>query len=329
MTQARSKLVCIDDTPYYHITTRCVRLAFLCGTDHYTGKCFEHRREWIRDRIGELESIFAIDVAAYAVMSNHCHLVIRLTSENDFDWTDAEIVERWKRLFRLPSLVEEWLTGTEQSKAVVAYVNSLIQRWKSRLCDLGWFMRCLNEFIARKANAEDGCSGRFWEGRYKSQALLDEKALITCMTYVDLNPVRANIAKSPEASEFTSVHQRINRQSNIKLLPFDPTEPDQSIPFAFNDYLELVDWTGRTIFEDNRGSIPEHLPTILTKLGVEAESWRNIMQGYRTRFHRVVEPQHKVESACNRLRQNWLCGMSANLCIRYKVHVTLRFESLS
>jgi len=77
------------------------------------------------------------------------------------------------------------------------------------LKDLSWYMRCLNEKVARMANAEDACTGRFWEGRFKSQALLDEAAVVSCMAYVDLNPIRAGICESLETSAFTSIQERL------------------------------------------------------------------------------------------------------------------------
>jgi len=117
-------------------------------------------------------------------------------------------------------------------------------------------MRCLNEFIARKANKEDQCKGRF-----KSQALLDKEALLACMAYVDLNPVRAKMADAVENSEYTSSFERIHGVSNIDanndnqfnqkpLLGFvgdeHQTNP-QGIPYSLIDYLELLDWTGRIL----------------------------------------------------------------------------------
>jgi putative transposase len=313
MTQARSRLVCLDDTPYYHITTRCVRRAFLCGTDHYSGQCFEHRRDWIRDRLTHLESVFGIDIAAYAILSNHCHLVVRLQSVDSLDWSDEEVARRWNQLFRLPAFVEAWLVTKVDDAATKSYVKPLIQKWKTRLCDLGWFMRCLNEYIARRANAEDNCKGRFWEGRYHSQALLDEVALLTCMTYVDLNPIRAGTATTPEASDFTSIQQRLNNRKTINLLAFDPKQDDKSIPFAFVDYLQLVDWTGRVMVPNKQDSIPEHLPNILQRLGIDNKIWIPLMQGgYRKDFQRVVGPLEKIQKMCERLKQRWMCGARAS-----------------
>ena len=240
MTIARSRLVCINDTPYYHVTTRCVRRAFLCGTDHYSGQCYEHRREWIRERISFLQSVFAIDIAAYAVMSNHCHIVRKLHATECVDWSDEEIIKRWENLFSIPTLIKLWQSEKSRTPAIADQAKQLIQCWKSRLCSLSWFMRCLNESIARRANAEDNCTGRFWEGRYKTQALLDERALLTCMAYVDLNPMRASIAEAPETSDYTSIQQRIEnrpKEQRIKLIPFDPTNPDHCIPMDLHDYM--------------------------------------------------------------------------------------------
>ncbi|MEZ9452524.1 hypothetical protein AB4258_08410 [Vibrio splendidus] len=101
--------------------------------------------------------------------------------------------------------MSRWLGGGLKSKAEINKTLELIDKWRERLQDISWFMHNLNEFVVREANKEEGCKGRF-----KSQALLNEKALLSCMTYVDLNLVRADMAQSIEESEFTSIYERIH-----------------------------------------------------------------------------------------------------------------------
>ncbi len=197
MTQPRNRLVSVVDTPYYHCIGRCVRRAFLCGTDASSGRNYEHRRQWLLDRLKQLTQIFAIDVCSYAVMSNHYHVVVKLSPSSANDWTDKAIIERWTSLYRGNEHTRAYLSGEALSLSSKAYINTHLPLWKERLSSLSWFMKCLNEYIARRANAEDQCTGHFWEGRFKSQALLDEAALMSCMAYVDLNPIRAKMATTP------------------------------------------------------------------------------------------------------------------------------------
>lgn len=209
MTQARSQQISLEATPYYHCINRCVRRAFLCGEDYATGQSYEHRKSWVVEKLAELAGVFAIDVCAYGIMSNHYHAILRVNEARALGFTAEEVVERWMQLFKGHLLVTRYIRGECDSEAEEKGAREVIEVWRKRLMDVSWFMRCLNESIARRANAEDGCKGRFWEGRFKSQALLDEKALLACMTYVDLNPVRAQLADSPEDSDYTSIQQRI------------------------------------------------------------------------------------------------------------------------
>ena len=201
MPQPRCTQIDIHATPFYHCISRCVRRAFLCGTDGLTGQCFDHRKAWLVELFGELTNIFAIDLCGYAVLSNHYHLVARLDGDRARAWSADDVIARYRRLFA--PTVEARLA---QSPARVA---DWVACWRARLYDLSWFMRCLNEAIARRANAEDQCTGRFWEGRFRSQALLDDAGLLTCLAYVDLNPIRAGLATCLEGSAFTSIQQRL------------------------------------------------------------------------------------------------------------------------
>ena len=207
VTKPRSQLVSLDDTPYYHCVGRCVRRAYLCGAD---GKhCYEHRRGWIVDRLKQLSSVFTINIAAYAIMSNHYHLVLHIDAERASRLSDTEVIERWLKLFNPPPLIQRHLQSPLTNKAELEVIYQLIKLWRNRLCSLSWYMRELNEFIARLANAEDHCSGHFWESRFKSQALLDETGLLSCMAYVDVNPIRASMADAPEQSDYSSIQERL------------------------------------------------------------------------------------------------------------------------
>ncbi len=242
----------------------------MCGSDVATGYSFEHRRQWIVDRIKLLCSVYAVDLCAYAVMSNHYHIVVRLDPETAKSWSDQEVAERWTRLFSKSTLIHRFIGGSDLLAYEYDQVQELITTWRNRLQDLSWFMRCLNEPIARMANQEDRCTGRFWEGRFHSQALLDERALLACMAYVDLNPIRAAMAKAPENSDYTSIQERIVHPDESTLLPFIPNDEAAGLPFSLKDYLELVDWAGREIKRGKRGFIPTSTPPILERLNMQS-----------------------------------------------------------
>ncbi|WP_376692367.1 transposase [Wenzhouxiangella sp. EGI_FJ10409] len=204
MAYPRSQLVSDEEPGFFHCISRCVRRAFLCGVDARSGKSFEHRRQWIEDRIFKLADSFAVSVYAYAVMSNHTHVVLRSDPQAPWRLSDWEVAERWLAVF--PGSISNRDDPACVERATLALMGNTerLNVIRQRLGSISWFMRALNEPIARMANREDGCTGRFWEGRFKCQALLGEQAVLSCMAYVDLNPDRAGMCEALRDSEHTS-----------------------------------------------------------------------------------------------------------------------------
>src|SRR5262249_35736568 len=204
MTMARAHLVDPSVSRWYHCVTRCVRRAFLLGegpTD---------RKLWIEGRLRELAEIFAISVAGFSVLDNHLHVLVRLDPDVAGNWSDEDVVRRWGRLFpprdktRRPLPVsDDWVQGHLSNAAWVT-------RARQRLQSLSWFMQCLKEPLARLANREEKTRGAFFEGRFKSVAILDEEALLATCVYIDLNPVAAGLAVVPDSSEHTSIKARVD-----------------------------------------------------------------------------------------------------------------------
>jgi REP element-mobilizing transposase RayT len=313
-----------------------VRRAFLCGEDRLTGRDFNHRRGWIAARIKELAHVFAIDVAAYAVMSNHYHVVTHIDRERAQGWSPDEVLTRWVQLFTGPLLVVRYLSPAraQMSRAELAKVLEIAELYRARLHDLSWFMRVLNESLARQANAEDDCTGRFWEGRFKSQALLDEQALLAAMAYVDLNPVRAGMAETPETSDYTSIQERLGLAPippsipplmadmpvatealsaplpQAPLMPFDATgRTTWAVPFAFDDYVALVEWTGRAVHPTKRGRIASHQPDILARVGMDGDAFIALSGHFLAEFGSAIGAPATLVSLCEQRQTKFLRGM--------------------
>ncbi len=192
-----------------HAVQRCVRRAFLAGVDEKSGKDFSFRREWIRRRMEALASVFGIDVLTYAILSNHMHLILRNRPDVVASWSDQQVAIRWLRVFPGRRLEEHLAEPTENDVNMLVNQPERLAVIRERMSDVSWFMRALAEPIARMANRQDECTGRFWEGRFKALRIVDETGLLACAMYVDLNPVRAAMASSPDDSVHTSAFDRI------------------------------------------------------------------------------------------------------------------------
>ncbi len=174
-----------------------VRRAFLCGVDPLSGNSYDHRRTWIRDRLESLAGLFGVEIAAFAVLSNHVHVILRNRPDVVALCSDQEVGRRWLALFpgrvgtnpdptsfpaALPGLSaeqarslsianpasppgQEPMDPLEQAVAMMGADPALMATLRGRLSSLSWFMRALAEPIARRANREVHCSGRFWRSK--------------------------------------------------------------------------------------------------------------------------------------------------------------------
>ena len=325
MPKPRYSQVSLEATPYYHCVSRCVRRAYLCGEDGVTGQCFEHRRGWIEDKLFRLSEVFALGLCAYAVMSNHYHVVLQVQREQVEQWSLEEVIARWHTLFSGSGLSRRYAQGEALWEEEQKVLEAEAELWRERLTSISWFMRCLNESIARAANQEDGCTGRFWEGRFTSQALLDEAALAACLAYVDLNPLRAGLATTPEASAYTSIQKRAQRaqqahqpnhprQQTRGLVPFaghPRADLPEGLPFRLTEYLELVDWSGRMLRDDKRGAMESHLPPILTRLQIDPRQWQTLTTRLEVDFKTFIGKADTVKHTCEALGYQRTPGITA------------------
>jgi len=307
MPTARKELINLDVTSYYHCYARCVREGYLFGTGE-NKKNYDHRKSWVLKRIQYLSQGFAIDICAYAIMSNHYHLVFHVNKKKALAWSDDEVNARWK-----------W--ALERKTDFVSSLPEEIERRRECLFSISWFMRFLNEHIARLANQEDDVKGHFWESRFKSQALVDEGALLACMTYVDLNPIRANMANTLESSDFTSIQERLQAHHQHQptpptLMEFEQKEIHETkentikayLPFFIKDYLTLIDWTGRHMREDKPGYIATDVPPLVFASGLNPNHWLTTVEKSSIQDQTIFGPLSKMKEWAQNIKKAWLKG---------------------
>ena len=350
MTIARKEVILNGEEAFYHCIARCVRRAFLCGYDRFTGNSYDHRKLWIKNRIKELSDVFVIDICGYSVMSNHLHIILRTRPDLVEDMPSEDVAKRWYKLFpkrRNKNGLPEEPTDIEIS--AITNDEGKLNELRERLGSISWFMRCINEYIAKLSNKEDKCKGRFWEGRFSCQRILDEAGLLACMTYVDLNPVRAKIELTPEESTYTSGCDRIkakqakeklkilekqnllskssdNEVNNNKikevihtsesdgwLNPISENRDKKGIlSIGLDEYIEILDITGREIKEGGKGYIPNHLKPIFERLEINEERWVKTVKSYGTIFYRVAGKVDSITDAAKQAGRSWLKGLSSS-----------------
>ena len=350
MTIARYLIAPPGEDGAWHCISRVVRRCYLLGLDPYTKKNYDHRKEWVRQRLAFLTTCFGIEVGGYACMINHLHVILTSSKETVNAWSDEEVACRWLRLYPKERDENGGPKKPEDHQIEAILGNpGLIETYRSRLNSISWFMKCLNEWISRKANREDGCTGKFWEGRFKCTALRNQGAILACMQYVDLNPIRVGIVETPEQSEFTSAQDRIRAQEARTALDRLRGEQEQKnkvqketlkqknmiekltriaesdswlSPIKYNalnplkaflnmeldDYLTLLDWTGKQIVAGKKGSIPSKMPPLLDRMELNIENWIDTVEHFGNRFYHVATSAKGLMAAASNLGLKWMKG---------------------
>lgn len=310
MTVARSELVDLSVTRFYHCISRCVRRALLCGEG------FEHRKQWIEDRLETLSRCFAVSVCGFAVMDNHLHVLVRLDAGDAGTWSAEAVIRRWILAYPPKTPKGEQVEISQAWIEHQARDEQRVELLRTRLCSLGWFMKALKEPLARLANREDDCKGTFWESRYKSIAILDEEALLATCAYIDLNPVAAGVATVPESSRHTSIRQRVRHarakgkladlraaesgsvagsrtaggvEHDLWLCPVEDRRRQGASRegmlegFSLGSYLLLVDYTSR-LCREGKARVSRQLASVFDRLGTTSEGWSHrLLQLFRRR----------------------------------------------
>lgn len=318
MTTARSETVVAEEEGIYHCISRCVRRAFLYGDDPYSGKNYDHRKGWIRDRLIQLVQIFTIELLQFALMDNHEHSMLRTLPELLANLSDEEVARRWCMLY--PKAAFRGDLECELAKRYISNLASDKERIKilrERLGSVSWFMKSLNEYIARKANKEDGCKGRFWEGRFKCVRLADEPAVLSCAVYIDLNPIRAGRAKTPETSEYTSAYERIqamkedsSKEPELWFAPIGSTEARNGfLNMTLSEYLSVLDATGRELQHGKHGRIPPSLEPILVRLGIKPAGWIKATREFGREFSRIAGTKNSLKNVARAKNRAWFKGI--------------------
>lgn len=310
MRRKRSIIANPEVSNYLHITQRCVRQGYFLDDDLPLQGKFRRRRDAVLARLKKLASAFAIDILRFSFMENHMHLKVRNRPELVAKMSDLEVARRW--LIICPGFCEALADfkniqpdrPTQKDIEALAKNKQQIDEIRKRLSSVSYLMWALSGYCAKLFNLMDGTKGHFWEDRYKVKELLDDLSLLLCAFYIDLNPIRAEVADTPETSEYTSIHCQIQSEeileatpdidpallpdsflANIQLTEDSPKEELSKLPTRASDlgfltisrseYVIALDVVGRILRNGKKGGIPPDLPPIFKRLKI---SWKNAIE---------------------------------------------------
>ncbi|MCR9291378.1 MAG: hypothetical protein NXI32_01585 [bacterium] len=331
-----------DEIACVHVMNRTVRRCFLMGDDPISGKNFDHRKLWMDQKLELHAANFGIDLLGQAILSNHFHLVLRSRPDVVATWKDQEVAKRWLRL--CPQRKHADGSPKKPTRAEIKSITGdpeKLREIRSRLSDISWWMRLLCQYVAQRANRDTEETGKFWQDRFRAVRLLDASALLACVAYVDLNPIRAELAATLEESDFTSAQKRLEALLLQTVASKQATEPspananpspDRSLAPVHNDeqaaeigpcasqsgtrcsdkgflnltaaeYLQLLDWTARKVVAGKSGSTPVDAPPLLERVGLKTASWLALVSDFGRLFHNVAGQPQEIARTRSRCTQ--------------------------
>lgn len=279
MTRPRNTQVSLERTSYYHCMSRCVRKAFLINPNDKTKKNYNHRQKIIENKILALSKAFCITVPAYSIMSNHYHVILHVDKEKALSLSDLEVAKRWLQICQKDDLIKFFVDNDKIKASEKKAIEKRLEIIRERLYSISWFMRVINQSIASFCNREDKITGAFWGSRFKSVALENEAAILSCMTYVDLNPIRAKITSSLKKSNFTSIQHHLKTEKDLEqpiiYIGQNKEEKTPDINITLKEYVNLIKWTANHIHKDqpenNKDS--EEMLKLLGKKEIDLDYW--------------------------------------------------------
>lgn len=320
----RSEVFDPDAIGVYHCFNRIVRRSHLCGFDPHTGNDYSHRRQWFYQRLRHYAQYFAIDVLAYAILSNHFHLVLRNRPDQVEAMDDREVVVAWLMICPQSGKQPDGSVEPPTEPEIRSELNKpdRVPELRKRLSNPSWLIRQVSQYMGIRCNAEDEMRGHFWESRYGMTRLLDEAAILACLAYVDLNPIRSHLVDSLEAYRHVSIGERlrtlddeaidtsswlapialhretngkavtvanrVSREGVEKAIETQSQEPLGCLPIRLEQYAELLRWlAGDKSPAERDAGVDEqetNSATALAQLGLDPTEFFDLVHNFRKRF---------------------------------------------
>ena len=331
---ARSEVLDPFEVAIAHVIQRCVRRCYLMGNDPESGNNYDHRKQWLEDRLQRFAAYFGIDLLGFSILSNHFHLILRSRPDVVATWDDSEVARRW--LMICPGRQDQHGNPCPPTAAELNTIRNdpdRLETIRRRLSDISWWMRLLSQPLAARANREENQLGRFWQGRFRAVRICDEAALLACAAYVDLNPIRAALAETLEESDYTSIQRRIEslphdgtsaepaRDRFLAPIPIDERRdaigavasrsPHRAsdkgfLPMSEIEYIRLLDWTARIVVAGKSGATPADAPDVLKRLGLEVPQWTGLVRDFGRLFSLAAGlPETLAQQRTRRTQRRW------------------------